>query len=64
MPAHKFSVGQKVAFRPELGQLANRGEVFAVLRHMPESGGMLQYQIKSEIDGHVRVAREAQLSDL
>ena len=64
MPAHKFLVGQKVAFHPELGQFTNRGEVFTVMRQMPESGGMLQYQIKSEIDGHVRVAPEAQLSDL
>ena len=64
MPEYKFSVGQKVAFRPELGQLANRGEAFIVMRQMPESGGMFQYQIKSEIDGHARVVREAQLTDL
>ena len=27
MPAHKFTVGQKIAFRPEMGQVANRGGV-------------------------------------
>ena len=64
MPAHKFVVGQKVAFRPEGGQLANRREVFIVVRQLPVTGGMFQYQIKSEIDGHVRVVREIELADL
>jgi hypothetical protein len=64
VPAHRFLVGQKVAFRPEDGQLFNRREVFAVVRQLPETGGMFQYQIKSEIDGHVRVVRETQLADL
>ena len=64
MPAHKFVVGQKVAFRPEGGQLANCREVFIVVRQLPETGGMFQYQIKSEIDGHVRMVREIELADL
>ena len=64
MPAHKFAVGQKVAFRPEDGQLVNRREVFVVVRQLPETGGMFQYQIKSELDGYVRVVREIQLTDL
>ncbi len=64
MPAHKFVVGQKVAFRPEEGQLANRREVFIVVRQLPETGGMFQYQIQSEIDGHARAVREIQLADL
>ena len=55
MPAHKFVVGQKVAFRAELGQLFNRGEVFIVVRQLPEVGGIFQYHIKSEMDGHRRV---------
>ena len=64
MPAHKFLVGQKVAFRPDEGQFANRREVFIVVRQLPETGGMFQYQIKSEIDGHVRMVREIELADL
>jgi len=64
MSAHKFAVGQKVAFRPEGAQLVNRGEVFIVVRQLPEADGMFQYQIKSEMDGHVRVVREIQLIDL
>jgi len=57
-------VGQKVTFRPEDGQLVNRREVFIVARQLPETSGMFQYQIKSEIDGHVRVVREIELADL
>jgi hypothetical protein len=64
MPAHKFVVGQKVRFLPGRGQVANRGEVFAVVRQMPETGGVFQYEIKSEMDGHSRVVRETQLADL
>jgi hypothetical protein len=62
--SHKFSIGQKVAFRPDLRQLANRGEIFVVVRQLPESEGVFQYQIKSEEDGHARVVRESQLTDL
>ena len=64
MPAHKFVVGQKVAFRPDVGQSANRREVFIVVRQLPETGGMFQYKIKSAIDGHMRMVREIELADL
>ena len=64
MPTHKFVVGQKVRFAPEMGQVANRGEVFVIMRQLPETGGVPQYQIKSEMDGHARVVRENQLADL
>ena len=63
MQSHKFSVDQKVRFRPEIGQVATRGEIFVVVRQLPESGGEFQYQIKSEMDGHARVVRETQLTD-
>ena len=64
MSAHKFAVGQRIAFRPEGAQLVNRREVFIVVRQLPETGGMFQYQIKSEIDGRVRMVREIELTDL
>ena len=64
MSAHKFAVGQRIAFRPEGAQLVNRREVFIVARQLPETGGMFQYQIKSEIDGHLRMVREIELADL
>jgi hypothetical protein len=62
--AHKFAVGQNVRFRPEWRQLHNPGETFVVMRQLPEAGGVFQYQIKSESDGHARVVRESQLADL
>jgi hypothetical protein len=34
------------------------------MRQLPEATSLLQYQIKSEIDGHTRVVRESQLTDL
>lgn len=64
MPAHKFILGQKVAFQPDFGQVANRGEVFSVVRQLPEADGVFLYQIKSAMDGHIRVVRETQLADL
>jgi len=64
MPVHKFLIGQKVVFQPELGQVANRGEVCVVIRQLPESDGAFQYQSKSEMDAHVRMVRERQLADL
>jgi len=45
-------------------QVANRGEIFVVARQMPETGGVFQYEIKSQSDGHARVVRESQLADL
>jgi hypothetical protein len=35
-----------------------------VIRQLPESGSVFQYQIKSDMDGHARVVRETQLADL
>ena len=43
MPAHKFAVGQKVAFRPDLGQNTKLGAVFIVGRQLPEATSLLQY---------------------
>jgi hypothetical protein len=64
MPAHKFILGQKVTFQPEYGQNSNRGEVFTVIRQLPEADGAFQYQIKSERDGHIRMVPERQIADL
>jgi hypothetical protein len=64
MAIHKFAIGQKVRFTPEMTQLGNRGEMFVVVRQLPETSGVFQYEIKSEMDGHARVVRESQLTDL
>jgi hypothetical protein len=64
MAAHKFAIGQKVRFTPDIDQVAGRGESFTVVRQLPEAAGLLQYQVKSDLDGHARVVRENQLADL
>src|ERR1044071_3609784 len=44
MQSHKFSVGQKVMFTPDLGQDAKPGAIFVVVRQLPEAAGLLQYE--------------------
>ena len=63
---HKFAVGQTVRFSPGGVEryTARQGEVFRVLRLLPEEGNALQYRIKSEEDGHERVVREGQLTSI
>ena len=47
MQSHKFAVGQKVAFRPDLGQDAKPRGVFVVVRQLPEAAGLLQYNSRA-----------------
>lgn len=61
MTAHKFSVGQALHFSPGLGIDSKSRGHYKVVRLLPEAGNMLQYRIKSEIDGQERVVREDQL---
>jgi hypothetical protein len=58
---HRFSVGQAVLVVSS--QLADiqKGERFRVIRLLPLEGVSPQYRIVSELDGHERIAREAQL---
>jgi hypothetical protein len=62
MATHKFAVGQAVNFSPDRGQEQVRGARFKIIRLLPEAGNALQYRVKSETDGHERVAREDQLA--
>ena len=61
MTTHKFPVGQALHFSPGLSRGSNSKGHYKVVRLLPESGNMLQYRIKSEIDGQERVVREDQL---
>ncbi len=60
MNVHKFKLGQSVEIvandlRPKpLG-------LFKVVRVMPSEHGVRQYRIKSDMDGHERVATESEL---
>ena len=59
MATYKFAVGQAVHFSPGIGRDSKKGR-YKVVRQLPETGGVLQYRIKNEIDGHERVVREDQ----
>jgi hypothetical protein len=62
MSTHKFSVGQSVHFSPDRGQeVAVRGS-FTVVGLLPGASNVLQYRVKSQLDGHERVVREDQLA--
>ena len=60
MASHKFAVGQTLRFSPSLGEDSRRKGRYKVVRQVPETGGIFQYRIKSEMDGHERVVREDQ----
>lgn len=61
MPAHKSTVGQTVRFSPDRQlESAARGR-FKIVRLMPEAESVLQYRVKSQVDGHERVVREDQV---
>ena len=62
MAVHKFAVGQAVYFSPDRLQEHTKGEVFKIVRLLPEAGNARQYRVKSETNGHERVVREDQLA--
>jgi hypothetical protein len=60
MATHKFAVGQALHFSPGIGGDSKGKGRYKVVRQLPETGGLFQYRIKSETDGHERVVREDQ----
>ena len=62
MTTHEFEVGEAVSFSPDKGQRHTRGELFEIVRLLPEAGDAAQYRIKSQTNGHERVVREDQLA--
>jgi hypothetical protein len=62
MSAHKFAVGQTVRFSPDRNQEGTARGSFKIVRLLPEEASVLQYRVKSQLDGHERVAREDQLA--
>jgi hypothetical protein len=62
MSEPRFFVGEKVLYSPDVTQDRKSGAgLFEVLRQMPIEGAGRSYRIKSESDGHERIAREHQL---
>jgi hypothetical protein len=62
MSSHKYTVGQTVRFSPDRQQAATVRGQFKVVRLLPEAASVLQYRVKSQVDGHERVVREDQLA--
>lgn len=60
MATHKFAVGQTLRFSPGIGGDNKAKGRYKVVRQLPETGGVPQYRIRNEIDGHERVVREDQ----
>jgi hypothetical protein len=63
MSTHKFAVGQTVRFLPDRYHGGGPGS-FKIVRLLPEAASVLQYRVKSQVDGHERVVREDQLTRL
>jgi hypothetical protein len=61
MDLHKFKPGQAVEFAASDLRLKPLG-VFKIVRVMPSERGILQYRIKSVMDGHERVVMEGDLA--
>lgn len=65
MASHKFAVGQTIRFAPdrhERQQIGPAQSRFKIVQLLPETGNVLQYRVKSHMDGHERVVREDQLA--
>jgi hypothetical protein len=62
MTKYKFAIGEAVSFSPDKRQEYTRGELFEIVRLLPEADDAPQYRIKSQINGHERVVREDQLA--
>jgi hypothetical protein len=60
--AHKFKLGQSVEFIAGPLHPKPLGS-FKVVRIMPRERGVLQYRLKSVLDGHERMALETELAD-
>lgn len=61
MVTHKFAVGQDLYFSSGFGDNNKRKGRYKVVRRLPEADSVLQYRIKSEMDGQERVVRENEI---
>ena len=58
MTRHIYSVGQQVSFVGRVVTYLRRPGVFSITKLLPPVGAELQYRVKSEHEGHERVASE------
>jgi hypothetical protein len=63
---HKFKIGQLVLYHPKAKGLplldTARGTYQVIRRLPPADDGEFQYEIRSDREGHTRVAKESELT--
>ena len=59
---HKYSVGQKVSFRPGSGSLSHLRGSYTIVRLLPSETRDWQYRVKCDHETHERVVLESQLA--
>jgi hypothetical protein len=62
--SHRFRSGQTVRLNQNSSNRSAAMGDYKVIRLLPESGGELQYMIKSAREPHERVVRESDLQTL
>lgn len=62
MSSHKFAVGQMVEFLPNLRDYSIPSGRYKIQRLLPVERREFQYRVKHMIDGHERIAFEAQIA--
>jgi len=58
---HRFHAGQMVRLARSRSAGAAAGGDYKIVRQLPETGGELQYRIKSVRESHERVVKESEL---
>jgi hypothetical protein len=61
MAEHKFKIGERVYFHSRSQREAPRG-LYQIIKRLPAANGQYQYVIRSEYEGHQRVAKESELT--
>jgi hypothetical protein len=61
MSDHKFKIGQVVSFRPRSGPGAG---VYQIAQLVRSANDKPQYRIKSDLEPHLRSAKESELTSL
>ncbi|WP_428491019.1 hypothetical protein [Rhodopila sp.] len=63
MAVHKFSLGQRLVFKPGTEFMVRISARCSVTRLLPKEGAEYQYYVRTELDGQLRRVLESQLRD-
>ena len=58
----KFSIGQRVEFRPGRADFNVPRGLYTIVRALPADANERQYRVRNVRDGHERIMRESQLA--